>query len=111
MPNSGGVGGGGGGGASSSRTTGGTPRRSHTNQRDLPIFLGRSDPRRFLKHYKLACSANGEDTEDDYVRLLPLSLVGAASEWYLDLTDAERADWGNINTLFLKWFGSERLAR
>lgn len=62
-----------------------------------------------MKHYKLACLANGEDAEDDYIRLLPLILVGAASEWYLDLTNTKRADWGNINTLFLKRFGFERL--
>lgn len=91
-----------GSGGTGSRTTGGTLINSHTNQRDFLIFSGRSDPRQFLKHYKLACLANEEDTKDDYVRLLSLSLAKVTSEWYLDLTDVDWADCGTSNNLFLK---------
>lgn len=97
-------------GNTTSRIMGGTPICSHMNQRDLLIFLGRRVPHQFLKHYKLACSTNREDTKDNYVHLLPLSLVGATNKWYLDLTDVERENWGNINSLFPKRFRSERLA-
>lgn len=69
-----------GSGASSSGNMGGAPRRSHMNRRDLSIFLGRSNPCRFLKHYKLAWAANTKDMDGDFVCLLPLSLDRAASE-------------------------------
>ena len=44
---------------------------------------------------------------NDFVRLLPLSMTRVASEWYLNLIDAERAYWDDPNLLFLKQFGSE----
>ena len=85
------------------------PANFRVGRRELPIYNGREDPARYLARYKLACRANNEGSGIDLLRLFPLALVGTAADWFLDMDEADRLTWANLERAFCKRFGTDKL--
>ena len=85
------------------------PANFRVGRRELPIYNGREDPARYLARYKLACRANNEGSGVDLLWLFPLALVGTTADWFLDMDEADRLTWTNLERAFCKRFGTDKL--
>jgi len=61
----------------------------------IPVFdsTSKADPKKFLRQFKRACMANGDQDEAAWLEMLPIHLDDEASRWYDTQSIEVKVNW------------------
>lgn len=71
---------------------------------EMPKYDGSSDPIRFFQIYEQACVIYGENTSEERLKLFPMSLQGAAQDWFFNQSTEERTTWEAVKAALITRF-------